>query len=152
MFSSLGPRIYGSQVLELFAGTGAFGLEAISRGAARVVLVERDKKAVEALVRTVRSFKVDECTVVWHMDALKALGRLEKSEWKFGIVFLDPPYGEDWPGRLLSDPRLLDVVVPHGLVIVERSAAAGELNVPTGFEKSFSRTYGRTHVEMIERA
>lgn len=151
VFSSLGRRVCGSRVLELFAGTGAFSLEALSRGAEHAVLVEKDRRIMDALARTVQSFKVETSTSLLHMDALQAARRLRDSGSRFGIIFLDPPYEGDWIETILADPHFGDLVEAEGLVIVEMPAAEGELNPPEGFEKVFSRRYGRALVEMIKR-
>ena len=149
VFSSLGPRVYGSRVLELFAGTGAFSLEALSRGAEHATLVERDRRTIEALAKTVQSFKVETSTSLLHMDALVAARRLQDSGSRFDIVFLDPPYRGDWIERLFAYPNFGNLVEPEGLVILEMPAAAGECDLPSGFERVFSRRYGRTLVDMI---
>ncbi len=151
VFSSLERRICGAKVLELFAGTGAFSLEALSRGAEHAVLVEKDRRTIEALARTVLSFKVETSTTLLHMDALKAARKLQESGSRFDVVFLDPPYEEDWIEKILSDPRFGELVEPEGLVILEMPSAAGDICLPAGFEKIFSRRYGRTLVEMITR-
>lgn len=151
VFSSLGRRICGSRVLELFAGTGAFSLEALSRGAEHAVLVEKDRRAMEVLARTVQSFKVETSTSLMQMDALKAARRLQESGSRFDVIFLDPPYEGDWIEKILSDPHFGELVEPEGLVILEMPAAVGEVDLPAGFETIFSRRYGRTLVEMIMR-
>lgn len=87
MFSSLGDAIAGARVLDLFAGTGALGIEALSRGAARVVFVESDRDALEALKRNVKSLGIEKRTETIATPVRKALER------RFdGIVFADPPY------------------------------------------------------------
>jgi 16S rRNA (guanine966-N2)-methyltransferase len=83
----------GARFLDLFAGAGGVGLEALSRGAARAVLVERDAEAAKALRRNVATLRVAGQTLVLAMDAARAINRLAAAGERFDLVFLDPPYG-----------------------------------------------------------
>nr|VFK24418.1 MAG: 16S rRNA m(2)G-966 methyltransferase [Candidatus Kentron sp. MB]VFK30679.1 MAG: 16S rRNA m(2)G-966 methyltransferase [Candidatus Kentron sp. MB]VFK75349.1 MAG: 16S rRNA m(2)G-966 methyltransferase [Candidatus Kentron sp. MB] len=106
LFNWLGGEICGARCLDLFAGSGALGFEAVSRGAAEVVLVDRHKAVIDNLVLTVRKLAASEITVM-RSDALRYLKR---SSRHFDLVFLDPPF--DGPlletsCRLLAEGRLL---------------------------------------------
>lgn len=118
LFSILGERVRDSRVLDLFAGTGALGLEALSRGAACAVFVDQHREALAAL----RS-NVDRCAVtfpeveVLALNVPAALSRLAVQERRFDLIFMDPPYGQDWIPKTLD---LLDAVAaPGALVIAE---------------------------------
>jgi len=89
LFNWLGPRIVGARVLDLFAGTGALGLEAASRGASRVVLVERDRAAVDSLRSGPLSWPGAEPVELVHADAL---GWLRRATGPFDLVLIDPPF------------------------------------------------------------
>ena len=92
-FSALGDRVRGSRVLDLFAGSGALGLEALSRGASLVHFVESDREVIRVLERNVRDLAVEDRAVVRHRDAVtlaQSLARAERLEWD--IVLADPPY------------------------------------------------------------
>nr|VFJ89424.1 MAG: 16S rRNA m(2)G-966 methyltransferase [Candidatus Kentron sp. LFY] len=91
LFNWLGSGIFGARCLDLFAGSGALGFEAASRGAAEVVLVDRNKAVVDNLLSGVRRLAAQEIAVV-HSDALRYLKR---SSRHFDIVFLDPPFDSD---------------------------------------------------------
>lgn len=97
---SLMPRLPGAVVLDLFAGSGALGLEALSRGAEHVVFVERAKGALDALEANVAALGAREEVRIVRADALKALDRLESEH--FDLAVADPPYGEGWEVRLLE--------------------------------------------------
>ena len=90
---TLMPSLPGARFLDLFAGAGGVGLEALSRGAARAVLVERDPDATKALRHNVAALRVDRQTLVLPMDTGRALTRLAAAGERFDLVFLDPPYG-----------------------------------------------------------
>jgi len=93
LMDTLMPVLSGARFLDLFAGAGGVGLEALSRGAERAVLVERDADAAAALRRNVAALRVAGRTQVLPMDAARALNRLAAAGERFDLVFLDPPYG-----------------------------------------------------------
>jgi 16S rRNA (guanine966-N2)-methyltransferase len=118
LFDILAPRLPGCRFLDAFAGSGAVGLEALSRGAARVVLVDQDREAVAAIQHNVELLtraagQVD----IFRQDARAAARALAERGFRFDVVFLDPPYESDLyvPLIELSEP-LLD---PEGLAVAE---------------------------------
>ncbi|MCR5078626.1 MAG: 16S rRNA (guanine(966)-N(2))-methyltransferase RsmD [Bacilli bacterium] len=90
MMSALGD-IVGATVLDLYAGSGALGIEALSRGASHCLFVEKDMKANRIIRDNLSLLKADNAEV-WLLDDKSALGRMKKEKRKFDIVFLDPPY------------------------------------------------------------
>ena len=111
----------GARVLDLFAGTGALGLEALSRGAPQAVFVERDPAALSALRRNLREVKMEDRAEVLGADVRVALRRLAAQSDKFGPfswVFLDPPYVRETEG-LLGELCGLDVLSNCAVVVVE---------------------------------
>jgi 16S rRNA (guanine966-N2)-methyltransferase len=134
LFSSLGHLIdlTGARVLDLFAGTGAVGLEALSRGAAEAVFVEADRRAIEVLRRNVRTVGLPGATVVGRPVAQVLT---EPPDQPFNLIFADPPYG-------LDDATLTDVLVRLGesswlageaVVVVERAARSGSPSWPAAW-------------------
>src|ERR1700747_2181567 len=91
IFSSLGDAIIGARVLDLFAGSGALGLEALSRGAASAVFVESDRDAARAIERNLDKLRLTGATV-WRRDALQALAADASAHRKYDLVLVDPPY------------------------------------------------------------
>ena len=93
LFNILGPRVEGSRFLDLFAGTGAIGIEAVSRGAAFVAFVEKHSKTVHLIRENLASLEISEGVRVVPTDATTAIENLEKESMPpFDLVFLDPPY------------------------------------------------------------
>lgn len=124
--------IEDARVLDLFAGSGALGLEALSRGAASCVFVDNDRRALDAIRDNVETLGFDDVARVVPGDGTTALATLGV----FDLVLLDPPYDfEEWPGLLAG---LHDVVV-----VIE---SGRELDLPEGWETHRVRRYGSTVV------
>lgn len=133
--------IDGARVLDLFAGTGALGIEAISRGAAFALFVDNGAEARALLRNNVESLGLGGVTKVFRRDATN-LGAAYPVE-PFSLVFLDPPYGRGLVPKTMSS--LLDGkwLLPNALVIAEESKAAA-LSTPDGFEELERRAYDET--------
>lgn len=151
VFSSLGAAVQGARVLELFAGTGAFGFEALSRGAEFVVFVDQDRKVADAIARTARTLGVLHQVSIWARSAAQAVKRLAAGVEQFDLMFLDPPYEGNQISGLLSDRVLSTLLAPAGLLVVERGLDAAALSVPAELEKRFDRRYGGTRVEIFQK-
>jgi 16S rRNA (guanine966-N2)-methyltransferase len=93
LFSSIGPRIEGARVLDLYAGTGAIGIEALSRGAEHATFVDTSPTAVAAVRENLRRTSLEDRGSVQRSDVLRFLERLRDPQSGFDLVFLDPPYG-----------------------------------------------------------
>jgi 16S rRNA (guanine966-N2)-methyltransferase len=152
LFSALGDAVEDSRVLDLFAGTGAFGFEALSRGAASVVFVDKDRLVTKLLSQTAGSLNVQDRVVVLTLTASQAIAKLADHGRKFGIVFLDPPYETDWIQRVVSTPAFLELLEPETFLILERSMLWEEPRIPESFHKAFGRKYGDTMVEFLRLA
>ncbi|MDD5292379.1 MAG: 16S rRNA (guanine(966)-N(2))-methyltransferase RsmD [Candidatus Omnitrophica bacterium] len=114
----------GSCFLELFAGSGAVGIEALSNGAKEVVFVDRDIKCCKIIENNLRDLGLTpkgENISVLAQDAFRAIEFLHKQARKFDIVFLDPPYYEDLAKKTLQKIAAYDILAPHALVIVEHN-------------------------------
>jgi 16S rRNA (guanine966-N2)-methyltransferase len=139
LFSALGP-LDGERVLDLFAGSGALAIEALSRGAGSAVLVEKDARAVKVVQANLQALDLD--AVVRRRDALAALRDAREAGESYDLVFLDPPY------RLASGlgselaPALAPVLAPGARVIGE-SDRRQPLDLP-GMSTTFERRYGDT--------
>jgi 16S rRNA (guanine966-N2)-methyltransferase len=149
IFSTLGELVEGAWVLDLFAGTGAFGLEALSRGAASVVLVERDRQVSCVIAETVRVLGIENEVRILNIDALEALRLLHKQGTKFTVIFLDPPYESEWIPKIASDAILPNLLESEGVFIVEKGVHSPKTGPPPIFGKRFSRKYGGTEVEIF---
>lgn len=117
MFNILGPPPDGT-ILDLYAGTGSLGLEALSRGASKAVFVERDSHALAALRRNIRELGFEDRAQVMGGDVATALRRLAAQHLGFAWVFLDPPYRQDVEA-VLGELGSNDLLLPCAVVVVE---------------------------------
>ena len=147
LFNWLGRDLDGRRCLDLYAGTGALGLEAASRGAARVVLVERDPRAAAALRATVARLGADRVEVV----QADALAWLAGGADRFDLVFLDPPFGGDELARVL--PRLAPRLAPGAAVYVESDRRleprAAPLSALPGLVAHRAARAGQVHYHLL---
>jgi 16S rRNA (guanine966-N2)-methyltransferase len=122
LFDVLGPAVAGARVLDLFAGTGAVGIEALSRGAARVVVVERDPSALRALRGNLAALGASRAAArVVAGDVLHVLPELGAQEGPFDFVFVDPPYATTLAGRTLEALAAARVCRDGTEVVVQHS-------------------------------
>jgi len=119
LMDTLGPWLPDARVLDLFAGAGGVGFEALSRGAAHATFVERDRRALDALVENVRTLELEARTDVVRGDVVRQLSRLAGEGRRFEIVFLDPPYATDDGERALAALGGSALIAPEGLVIAQ---------------------------------
>ena len=117
IFDILGD-VNGISFLELFAGTGAVGFEALSLGAAEVVLVESERKAVEAIRKNIEGLKAQNCRLCL-LEVDKAIRVLHREGKSFGIIFMDPPYYHDLPKKTLQTLSSYDILAPYGFLVVQ---------------------------------
>jgi 16S rRNA (guanine966-N2)-methyltransferase len=118
LFDILAPRVRGCRFLDAFAGNGGVGLEALSRGAARVVLVDQSRAAIEVLRENARALAGAGGDVqIFHQDTRIALAALADSGVRFDIIYLDPPYASDLYEPLLEVAEVL--LERTGLVVAE---------------------------------
>jgi 16S rRNA (guanine966-N2)-methyltransferase len=145
IFSALGDLVIGARVLDLFAGSGAYGIEALSRGAAEAVFVDNQFRSIEAIRLNLARAKLDGKVV--RDDAFRFL---QKCKTSFRLVFADPPYAKHADDRnfveeLLDREALVAAVEPAGVLVIERSSAKGE-TASRFWEVTRQKKYGATEV------
>ncbi|MCB1154163.1 16S rRNA (guanine(966)-N(2))-methyltransferase RsmD [bacterium] len=145
LFSILHDRTHGARVLDCYAGTGALGLEAISRGAKLAVFVESDRDATHALRQNVAQLGVEDRTHVLTFDAKRLGAPLVDKYGAFDLVLMDPPY-DRVDEALLVGRRLaeLGAVAPDGLWVLEHADAGPPPEAPPGWHVVRRRGYGKT--------
>lgn len=145
LMNSLGPRLPGSRVLDLFAGTGGLGLGTLRRGAARVVFVERDQRLVEVIRGELAKEGWADRADVRRKDALSAVRELGRSGERFDLLLMDPPYGEGWIPRALRAIGEAKIAAEGALIAAEghwRDRPPPE----AGFTQVRETRYGETAV------
>jgi 16S rRNA (guanine966-N2)-methyltransferase len=149
LFNWLGPRVAGSRCLDLFAGSGALGLEALSRGAAHVTFVETDAVSVRELRARLAEWGAAGAQVE-HSDALRFLG--SRAAVPFDIVFLDPPF--DSPSLLAQSGVLLEErhwLGARALIYVETDASRGLPPLPQAWEVTKAKQAGAVGYHLLAR-
>jgi 16S rRNA (guanine966-N2)-methyltransferase len=144
--SRMGPVLVGKRVLDLFAGTGALGLEALSRGAEHVTFVETGAEGRGLIRDHIQAFGVAGITKLLRRDAT-ALGA-PGTFGQFDLIFLDPPYNQGLGEKALAELAANGWIAP-GATIVWEEAAGAEVAIPSGFELEDTREYGAAAVRFL---
>jgi len=138
LFDLLSERIGGARVLDLYAGSGAVGLEALSRGASRVCFVEED---ADPVARNLERLGASEPEAVVRRERVeRAAAALLREEQRFDLVFCDPPYGAEWTAALAA--TVGELLAPGGLLVVQRDAGEAIAH-PASLRLDGRRAYGR---------
>jgi 16S rRNA (guanine966-N2)-methyltransferase len=144
LFSILMHRIPGAHVLDLFAGTGALGLEALSRGAAQAVFVDQGAEAVRIIRANIMKLRVSEQTQVFRGEVKQIISRLAQRKCVFDLIFLDPPYGKGHIETTLSP--LASLTRPDTLLVAEHSVKERLPPNPAHWHSIETRSYGNTAI------
>jgi 16S rRNA (guanine966-N2)-methyltransferase len=147
IFSIIAEQIPDANVLDLFAGTGALGLEALSRGASRAVFVDQSAEANRLIRANVELCGVQDRATVMQKSIVQALRRLGKDGCTFDLVFMDPPYGR---GTIETTLSLLDEVAAPGALLIAEHHRKDPLPERSGnWMKTQDRKYGDTVVSFL---
>jgi 16S rRNA (guanine(966)-N(2))-methyltransferase RsmD len=162
LFSVLGERVPGARVLDLFAGSGAVGLEALSRGAASACWVESDRRVAALLRENVETLGAEAGNRILCADVVRAL-RTGSVGPAYDLVFADPPYDREgadgpsaWRVRLMDGLAAADTVRPAGWFVMEdadpgRKDTGQEPDLPAGWRLIKEKRYGKTRLVFMER-
>ena len=147
LFSIIQFDIEGRRVLDLFAGTGQLGIEALSRGAAECVFVDRRADAVKLIRENVALCKLEDRAKIRQGEALPYL----RSGEKFDIVFLDPPYASGLLAQALTDIAAFDICRAHGIIIAESAADTVLPAMPSPYALYREYRYGKIKLTVYHR-
>jgi len=153
IFSSLGEKIINARVLDLFAGTGALGIEALSRGAASALFVEKNAEAIAAIERNLARTKLE--GQIRRQDVFAFLRSTQTRE-PFEIILADPPYektksGGEFTTLLLEDAQLAEMLAWSGIFVLEKRPAERMPPTPL-WNITRAKAYGATEVLFLQRA
>ena len=158
VFNSLGARVEGANVLELFAGTGALSLECLSRGARRAICVEKSQRHADVIRQNVEAAGFSpEMLSVRVQDVFAVIGQLADTGERFDLILADPPYGEKNVGRrstsfaqkLLDDERLPRLFAPEGLFVLGHTRR-DTLEVPASWSEKKLLKHGDSMMRMLK--
>lgn len=152
LFNIIQFDIAGKEVLDLFAGSGALGIEAISRGAKSATFCDNSIDAIKVIKTNIQNTKNEDKAVVINKDYMLALKYLSKSNSKFDIIFLDPPYKTDFAYKAIDEIINLNLLSKDGIIILETDDAKKEEEIRKKeiviFDK---RKYGRAILIFIRK-
>ncbi len=147
VFSMLTPYINDSIVLDAFAGSGALGIEALSRGASFCVFADSDTKAINCIYKNLQNGKISDYSFVYFGDVLKYIRNCDK---KFDIVFLDPPYASNMYKKILEEISVNNILSDDGLIVTEWDFSS-KPDFGDFFEILKEKKYGRVGVSVLKR-
>jgi len=145
LFSILATRLAETRVLDLYAGSGSLGLEALSRGAASAVFVEHNRKAASLIGKNIESVGLGGKVIASTVESA-----IERISGPFDIVFVDPPYADD-DGSVTAVLDELEPVLAEGAIVIVHRQAGSNLVVPEFLTSTDERRYGDAVVTMMER-
>ena len=150
IFNIIAFNVENACVLDLFAGTGAFAIEALSRQAKLAVFIDNSKNAVSAIRENIKSCHLDDRAKVIKWDVTKNLTCIERSNPPFNLVFMDPPYEKSYLKPALINLNLSCCMEKECLIIVEHSLREPIPKEPAVFEITDQRKYGKTLVSFLK--
>ena len=148
LFSAIQFEIEGRRVLDLFAGSGQLGIEALSRGAERAVFVDAGKNAAALVKENLRRSKLTDKAQVVQTDYLSYLSRCRE---KFGLIFLDPPYAENFLENALEKIVEFDILSSSGIIVAERPEGKELPQEFEGYTRSRDYRYGITLITLYRK-
>jgi 16S rRNA (guanine(966)-N(2))-methyltransferase RsmD len=146
IFSILTGRIEDATVLDLFAGTGSLGIEALSRGAATAVFVDSAPQAIKTLIRNVQAFSLEERSTILKRNVLRGLSFLGSIGYLFDLIFIDPPYDKNCAEKTLQLLGRSESTSDFASIVVEHSKREILPEKVDCFALSDQRDYGKTLV------
>jgi len=148
LFNWLQVYIHGSRCVDLFAGSGVLGLEAASRGAAEVILVEKSSQAVRVIRESLQRISAENIQII-ETDALFWLSRCDPQS--IDIVFIDPPFGEGLEVRAIELLAASDSVRSGGIVYIETAREAPKIEPGPGWDSLRDKTLGEVRMQLLKK-
>ena len=149
VFNILGPGIGGSRVLDLFAGTGALGLEALSRGAEHAVFVDNSCTTIQ---KNIGLCKMTEKASVIHHDIIgQPLPKILLTE-PFDFIFLDPPYAKGYVEKTMEKEFFTNILTPKGIIVLEQSHGESLANEFSGLDIYRQKKYSKTLISFLKKS
>ena len=146
LFNWMGQRLDGLSCLDLFAGSGALGFEAASRGAAHVLMVEKNRKVIDALKKNAEILKTGMKIEIVCADAVKFVSSLRLSKKRFDVIFIDPPFNQGWIERI--EPDLLHLLKADGSLYIE---SGRRLKAYDGMQMVREGQAGQVYYHLMQR-
>ena len=143
LFSIIAPYIEGSIFLDLFSGSGSISLEAISRGAKRAVMIEKDGEALKYIIENIDNLGFTDRCRAYKNDVIRAIEILGRKNEKFDIIFMDPPYQDNVTKKVLKAIEKANILTEDGLIICEHHLLEDLEDNIASFRKTDQRKYNK---------
>ncbi len=150
IFNIIGPYFEGGIGLDLFAGSGGLGIEALSRGLEKVIFVDREGKAIQTIKENIKFCNLGEYSEIYRNEANRALKAIKKRGLSFDVIFLDPPYKKQQLLSLLTELDHDRIIVPKGIIVCEHSH---DVELPEwigNLHRIKQEQYGIIHITIFE--
>lgn len=144
LFNMIQHEIRDKAVLDLFSGSGALAVEALSRGAREAVLVEPDKRCYTVISENLKKTRLSEKARIIQSAADAGIRQLQREGRRFDLVFMDPPYEQGWVLATLTQLTEAEVLNPQALVVVEHASADPSPEQVGNLKRTHGKRYGRT--------
>lgn len=151
IFSIIYDKINDAKFLDLFSGTGNMSFEALSRGAKRAIMIEMDHEALNVIIDNVEKLKLEKQCRAYKNDVLRAIKILKNKNEKFDIIFMDPPYKENYTEKTLLELSKFDILVDNGIIICEHANYEKLENTIGIFEKYDEREYKKKVISFYKK-
>jgi len=151
VFNVMGQFFDGGRVLDLFAGSGNLGIEALSRGMDHAVFIDTNLNAIKVIKENISSLKLQGQTEVYRNDAFRALQVLAKKDAKFDLIFLDPPYGKISITELLDKIVENDLLNDDGLIMCEYGEGMNVQYDASSLKEIKREVYGTIEILILEK-
>lgn len=151
LFSILSERIENAVVLDLFAGTGALGIEALSRGAAKAFFIDKSKQAFDIIEKNIELLEIKKGAEIFLHDAYFIRNLKTIVNQKFDLIFMDPPYDKGILNHMFGNVDLLSIMDDNSVIITENSVREKRIENVSGLDLFDRRTYGETLISFFKK-
>lgn len=151
LFSIISPYVENSIFLDLFSGSGSISLEALSRGAKRAIMIEKDSTALRCIIENIENLGYSDRCRAYKNDVVRAIEILARKNEKFDIIFMDPPYKEELCTKVLKAIEKNNILAEDGLIICEHHIFENLDDEIAGFKKADERKYGKKCITFYTR-
>ncbi len=151
IFNMIGPYFDGGIGLDLFAGSGGLGIEALSRGLEKVIFVDREVKAIQIIYENIKACRLEDKTEVYRNDAARAIKALVKRKMSFDYIFLDPPYKKQQLISLMEKMDSHNLVNVNAIVVCEHSVDVKLPSIVGRLEQIKQEQYGMIAITIYSR-
>jgi len=152
IFNILGPRVVDARVLDLFAGTGAMGLESLSRGAVHAVFMDKASSSCDVIKKNIALCKMEKKSSLIHHDIIALPFPKVLEVEPFDLIFMDPPYGKDYVATTLEKAGLTGLLAPGGIIVTEQSFKEPFANSFNGLDIYRQKKYSKSFISFLKHS